>query len=781
MKNTKWIYKSKESTSSINNVNADILKILNNRNIHTEEEVLKFLSPSLDNLRDPFTLEDMKKAVDRILLAIKNNEHIWIYGDYDVDGITSTSLSYLALQSLGAHVEYYIPLRDEGYGLNKEALTSIHKNGGTLIITVDCGITSHSEIEHCNSLGMEIIITDHHDIIDNKLPNAFAIINPKREENIYSFKQLAGVGTVFNLFLALFTSLSKKEEMFKYLDIVALGTIADIVPLVEDNRIFVKYGLEYLKKSSSKGLTALLKVLFFENYENKIYSPYDVGFVIAPVFNAAGRLEDAKSSVELLISNDHTKFNLLIPSLIENNQKRKEIQEQILKKSLDEIILKDLENKNLILIANKNFHHGVIGIVASKILDQYYKPTIVMEIDEKTNIAKGSCRSTESFNMIEALTHFSHYLLKFGGHHSAAGFSIKVENLESFYTELNSYCGSLLNENDTLKPIKIEENIALFKIGYDLIENLSALEPYGFGNSTPIFSIQNLSYSGLRQIGKDKNHLMINLIQNNIEIKNCVWFRAGESLQELESFSNVDVAFKLKMESYKERLQYKIFIEDIRKTEKNSLLLPYDSLVQQLKTETIFPIKTVIYTRKIIEKKSFKVDLTDNLGVVLFNREKIGTLDSQITFILKEIGGNFSADVDKIVETSENFNIFISLTPNYSFNSYAINNSTLFQDIKTFLIGNSEYSILQKEILSTVFKKKSNYILKSNLTSEIEIVALTIAIYCSQKNLNFSLTSTVPFSKQLHHFKELGNKNSENTGFLIKITQDTITFENIIL
>ena len=780
MKNTKWIYKSKKNILKIDNINTEILQILNNRDICSQDEILNFLNPSLNNLRDPFTLEDMAKAVTRILLAIENKEHIWIYGDYDVDGITSTSLSYLALKSLGAHVEYYIPLRDEGYGLNKEALTFIQESGGTLIITVDCGITSHNEIDHCNSLGMDIIITDHHDIIDNKIPNAFAIINPKREENLYSFKNLAGVGTVFNLFLAVFTYLSKKEEMFKYLDIVALGTIADIVPLVEDNRIFVKYGLESLKKSSSKGLSALLKVLFFENYDNKIYTPYDVGFVIAPVFNAAGRLEDAKSSVELLISNDHTKFNLLIPTLIENNQKRKEIQEQILKKSLEEITLKNLENKNLILIANKDFHHGVIGIVASKILDQYYKPTIVMEIDEKTNIAKGSCRSTESFNIIAALTHFSHHLLKFGGHHAAAGFSIKVENLEKFYNELDFYCGSLLNETDTFKPVKIEKNIGLFKVGYDLIENLTALEPYGFGNPTPIFSIQEASYSGLRQIGKDKNHLMINLIQNNIEIKNCVWFGAGESLEQLEKFSKIDIAFKLKMETYKDRLQYKIFIEDIRETEKNLLITPYNSLVENLKTEIIFPIKTVIYTRKKIENDSFKVDLNDSLGVILLNREKIGTLDSQVTFLLKTIGGNFSAFADKNIETSENFNIFISIIPDYSFKTYAINDGTLFQDIKLFLIGKTEYSVLQKTILSTIFKEKSNYTLKAPLTSEIEIIALTIAIYCSHKKIKFILTSTVPISNQLNHFSQIGNINSKNISFHIKITENTIVFENNI-
>ncbi|MGL4568352.1 MAG: single-stranded-DNA-specific exonuclease RecJ, partial [Fusobacteriaceae bacterium] len=433
-----------------------------------------------------------------------------------------TSLCYLALSAIGAHVRYYIPLRDEGYGLNCDALDYIASQEGSIVITVDCGITSHKEIQHGKSLGIDMIITDHHDIIEGILPPAFAVINPKREDNTYPFKYLAGVGTAFMLLMGLYIKLGIKNEIFNYLDIVAIGTVADIVSLRGDNRIFVKYGLERLKVSKSEGLRALLRKLFFQDHETRTYSPYDIGFVIAPVFNAAGRLEDAKNSVEMLISKDNSQYSKMIDELVANNQKRKEIQEDILEKVISSIERKKLDENSLILVANKEFHHGVIGIVASKILDRYYKPTIIMEIDEENGTAKGSCRSTEAFNMIEGLTKFSHYLLKFGGHHGAAGFSIALENLDKFYNEFNQYCHSVLNEEDTLKPIKIAEDISAYKIGFNLMENLKKLEPYGFDNPTPLFSMRECTISDIRAIGKDLNHISLTLVKNGIEIKNCI-------------------------------------------------------------------------------------------------------------------------------------------------------------------------------------------------------------------------------------------------------------------
>ncbi|MGL4687956.1 MAG: single-stranded-DNA-specific exonuclease RecJ, partial [Fusobacteriaceae bacterium] len=623
MRNSKWIYQNKNNeninVANHTSINKEILNILKNREITEEKDIFNFLNPSLDNIGDPFTFTDMEKSVSRILTAIKNNEVIWIYGDYDVDGITSTSLCYLALSALGAKVRYYIPLRDEGYGLSVDALSFIRKEEGTFVITVDCGVTSIKEALHAKDIGIDLIITDHHDIINNLLPEAFGIINPKRPDNIYSFKYLAGVGTVFMLLLATYTRLNRKEEMFLYLDIVAIGTVADIVPLKGDNRIFVKHGLELLKKSKSKGLRALLKTLFFEDYNTHIFAPYDIGFIIAPVFNAAGRLEDAKTSVELFICQDHMIYNDLIPKLIENNQNRKIIQEKIQEKCFEEIENNNLESKSLILIANKEFHHGVIGIVASKILDRFYKPTIVLEIDKDGKIAKGSCRSTEAFNMIEALTKFSHYLIKFGGHHGAAGFSIAVENLEKFYSDIDSYCKNILNEEDVLKPIKIEKQIPIYKVAFDLIDTLKLLEPYGFGNPAPLFSLINVQYRDIRVIGKEKKHLLMTVLDKGIEIKNCIWWNAADILPNIIKSPFVNIAFKLKLETYKGKFQYKLYIEDVKAYENISSPLEEPFITEEIS----FPIKSIIYSKKKIEIPSGKIKFSNESAIVYNNRENI--------------------------------------------------------------------------------------------------------------------------------------------------------------
>ncbi|MGL5662183.1 MAG: single-stranded-DNA-specific exonuclease RecJ, partial [Cetobacterium sp.] len=597
MRNTKWIFKSEKFKSINDNLDNEIEQILYNRGIESKDEVEFFINGTLENLMNPSDLSDVDKGVERILKAKENNETIWIYGDYDVDGITSTSLCYLALKELEINVKYYIPLRDEGYGLNKDALNYIKEEGGNLIITVDCGISSISEVEHCNALGMDMIITDHHEI-NNELPPAHAIVNPKREDNKNSYKYFAGVGTAFMLLLALYKKLDKKNEIYKYLDIVAIGTIADIVPLKGENRLLVKRGLELLKSSKWQGLNMLMKRLF-ENPMEKKFDTYDVGFIIAPIFNAAGRLEDAKMAVELFVSNCHITCDKLIYELINKNSERKEIQEEILKKAIDKIENEKLDENSVIVVAEKKFHHGVIGIVASKILDRYYKPTIIMEIKPLEGIATASCRSTEAFNMIEALNSMRDIFIKYGGHAGAAGFSIAIENIEEFSKRMNEYAVENLNSEDTKKPIKIDCELSMIKISFDLMDKLSLLEPYGFGNASPMFAIRNCKYTNFRAIGKEKNHLMMDLIKNGVEMKNCVWFNSEDMLETILNNKEIDVAFKLKMETYKDKYQYKIFIEDIKPSKKIMNDIKDLESLYNLK----FPIKSIFYTRRDLENE----------------------------------------------------------------------------------------------------------------------------------------------------------------------------------
>jgi single-stranded-DNA-specific exonuclease len=758
MRNTKWIYNTDEkSNENMNNsidIDQNILDILNNRGISDPISIKKFLNSEMGDISDPFTLKDMDITIDRLLGAINSKESIWVYGDYDVDGITSTSLLYLALTKLGANIKYHIPLRDQGYGLNNEAIEEIKNNGGSIIITVDCGISSIAEAKFCNSLGMDLIITDHHEI-NNQIPPAFSIINPKREENIYSFKYLSGVGTIFMVVLALFTKLNRKDEAFQFLDIVAIGTVADVVPLVEENRIFTKIGLNQLLKSQSMGLKMLISKIFID-WETRIYAPFDIGFGIAPVFNAVGRLEDAKQAVELFIGNDPKILNETITYLLEKNIERKKIQENIYENVLKKIEDYNLNQNNIIIVGDEDFHHGVIGIVASKIVDKYYKPTIIYEIKKDENIAVASCRSIESFDITKALTHVSSYLLKYGGHSQAAGFSISVDKLEEFKNKLYEYTNKEISDDDLIEKIKIENELPIFKISYDFLSNLSDLEPYGMGNSTPVFSITNCSFNNLRLIGKDRNHLMLNIKKDDLELKNCVWFRSSDVFDELDSFSDseIDIAFKLKLEIYKDRYQYKPLIVDIKKSENVRL----SSKLNKLKTlkNIHFPIKTVIYTKRKIDQNNFSLEFYEEKASVLYNKSYLDKLDSNIFYILNTLKNNynytFKVLCDKIVKTSGNYNIYISLERNYSFESYAIKENILFNEIKNFLIWNFSYNNIQKNIFRGVFFDKKNTIVRIDRGRGINTIIKTIGLYYKNINKKAALIGNENFTKDITEF-----------------------------
>lgn len=727
MRNTKWIFKSENFKSGNNNIDKEIEQILYNRGIQSKDEVEFFINGTLENLMNPSDLSDVDKGVERILKAKGNNETIWIYGDYDVDGITSTSLCYLALKELEINVKYYIPLRDEGYGLNKDALNYIKEEGGNLIITVDCGISSISEVEHCNALGMDMIITDHHEI-NNELPTAHAIINPKREDNKNSYKYFAGVGTAFMLLLALYKKLDKKNEIYKYLDIVAIGTIADIVPLKGENRLLVKRGLELLKSSKWQGLNMLMKRLF-ENPIDKKFDTYDVGFIIAPIFNAAGRLEDAKMAVELFVSNCHITCDKLIYELINKNSERKEIQEEILKKAIDKIENEKLDENSVIVVAEKKFHHGVIGIVASKILDRYYKPTIIMEIKPLEGIATASCRSTEAFNMIEALNSMRDIFIKYGGHAGAAGFSIAIENIEEFSKRINEYAVENLNSEDTKKPIKIDCELSMIKISFDLMDKLSLLEPYGFGNASPMFAIRNCKYTNFRAIGKEKNHLMMDLIKNGVEMKNCVWFNSEDMLETILNNKEIDIAFKLKMETYKDKYQYKIFIEDIKPSKKIMNDIKDLESLYNLK----FPIKSIFYTRRDLENEKLNISFINEEVSINIGRNSIGFLDNQTKLVLKKLndyyGYKFNVEIDKIIRKDENYNVHIWIDKDDEFKTLSFETGKIFKEIKEFLIGDLEYNSLQKKVLKTIFKDKKNVVVSCKPGRGMDTVVKTIEIY----------------------------------------------------
>lgn len=749
MRNTRWIYRENQISHNIEpNIDRDILNLLYNRNIKDSEEIHNFLNTSLDNIHSPLLLKDVDRAVERVLKAKENGEDIWIYGDYDVDGITSTSLCYLALSELDISPKYYIPLRDEGYGLNKEAMDYIKAQGGKVIITVDCGISAHPEIEYANSLGLDIIVTDHHEI-NNGNPPAYAVINPKREDNEFPYKYLAGVGTAFMLIYALFDKLGKKEDLYKYLDIVAIGTVADIVPLLEENRIFTKFGMEQLNRSHWLGISMLIKKIF-EDYQTRKFSTYDIGFIIAPIFNAAGRLEDAKRAVELFIEKDHRVCTEIINELLNNNSERKEIQETILERAIFKIENEKLFENSVLVVAEEGFHHGVIGIVASKILDRYYKPTIIMEIKPEEGIATASCRSIEGFNMIEALNSMKELFVKYGGHAGAAGFSIKIENIDEFSKRINEYAKKNIPESSLIKPVKLDITIPAYKISYDFIDKISLLEPFGFGNPSPLFALNNCEISGLRPIGKEKTHTMFNVKKDNLEIKNCVWFNSDDVFSEVASITHADIAFKLKLETYKDRYQYKMYVEDMQlPSHKENLYERYYSLYN-----TVFPIETVIYTRKNLENSELKLVYHDYEVDVTLNRNYLTTLDNQTSYLLLELrknyGYNFKVSIKDIILKDENYNVHIVIDRDYEFVSYSLKQGELFRDIKNFLLGDFNYNSIQKTVLASVFKEKKNTLAIVEKGRGVNTIIQTIGLYYKSMGEKVLLvTDTVPSKRTL--------------------------------
>ena len=774
MRNTKWNIKNipKDKDIKINNipVDKDILKILFSRGIKSPGEIRDFLNPKLENLQNPNKLYDVEKAIKIIREAIRKNINIWIYGDYDVDGITSTAVLYLALKELGAeNVSYYIPIRDEGYGLNNDALKKIKDSGGELVITVDCGITAFEEIKFANSINLPVIITDHHNLQGKKVPEALAVINPKRIENEYTFESLAGVGTVFMLVLSLFESYGKKEEAFEYLDLVSIGTIADIVPLLSENRILTRFGLEKLPFTKNRGLAFLLYKLF-NSGENKgnnpksEYSTYDVGFIIAPVFNAAGRLKDAKMVVKLLTSDNNREIEIIVKELINKNFERKELQNRIVE-MIEKNIEKNKINEDFVIIDySPEYHHGIIGIAASKIVDTYYKPVIIMEVKEDEGIAVGSCRSIEGFNILNALQSMPELFVKFGGHSGAAGFTIPIKNIELFKRKINEYAKKILKDDDFVKIINIDKQIPMQKMSYEFFKTIELLKPFGFGNPMPTFQTKNVLLENIKFIGENKNHIMFDLKQKGFVIKNAVWFGSGEYFKELNENLFYDIVYKLKIEEFQDRYYTKAYIEDMKASElKDDTLLYYHSLYN-----TSFPIKSIFYTHLDLDVET-PLSLKNEFDQIsLFQGRKfVGRLDYNISNLLiqlkKYFNWNFTVKVENIVKSSTHNIVDILIKRDFSFECYDYTDIGIFKRIKDFLIGNMEYDSFTKNLLSLFFRQNKDLILSFENKSS-ENFKNNPEKYIKPENLiNFLLTVGIFFMKKTGKKSLIVVKNSKNS------------------
>ena len=561
--NKKWTLKHKgkivdNELSKKIKISPEISQILKNRGIETEKDSEIFMDPSLDYLRDPFLMKDMEKAVKRIQEAIAKNEKIWIYGDYDVDGVSSTSILCIYFNSINYSVNYYIPNRlEEGYGINEDAIKLINEQGCNVLISVDCGITSVKEVELAKSLGIDVIITDHHEC-QTEIPNAFAVINPKQEDCNYPFDMLCGCGVAFKIIQALTPKEEFKYTMNNYLEIATLATICDIVPLVDENRIIVKNGLKLMKEGCNLGLRELTKVCGIET--DKIGSSH-IGFSIGPRINAAGRLGYSYLGVELFTTQSKEEA-IEIASLLEEKNNERQMIEAKMYQEAEAIINSDERYKNdkVLIIANEGWQHGVIGIVASKLTEKYYKPTILLTIEDGE--ATGSARSIKGFSIFDALMKCSDILGKFGGHEQAAGLSLNEEYIDELRNRVNEFADYSLNQEDLIENIAVEFELDEDAIDFNLIEELHRLEPFGMSNPSPRFILRNCEIKDIFKLGKEKNHLKLNLSKKNTY--ECIGFNMSYLAEGYNIGDKVDVLFQLDENTYMGNRKIQFLLKDIR-------------------------------------------------------------------------------------------------------------------------------------------------------------------------------------------------------------------------
>jgi len=532
-----------------------VARLLAIRGINEKEMIARFLNQDLTLLHDPFLFVSMKKAVDRVHMAIVKDEKILIYGDYDVDGVTSTTIMYKTMKQLGANFNYYIPNRfTEGYGLNKDALESAAQKGFKVMITVDTGISAVEEADLAKQLGLDLIITDHHEP-QQILPNAFAILNPKTPGETYPFKLLAGVGVAFKFSHALLGRVPTE-----FIDIAAIGTIGDLVPLLDENRIITRHGLNQLSQTKHLGLQAMIEE---SGLTGKKISAGHVGFVIAPRINASGRLETADHAVRLFISEDQQQSKELAEVLGSINQERQGIVEQITKEAFDLIESQGLQNDQVLVVAKENWNVGVIGIVASRILEKYYRPTIILNIDPETKMAKGSARSIAGYDIFQALTESKEILPHYGGHPAAAGLSIKEEDISLLRQKLNALANEWLDEEDFIPVEKVDMVCDLDQITIPLIEQIESMEPFGMGNPTPKWMIDRIEVNKIATIGKEKQHLKMT-VTNEKQIVEALAFKMGHLNKEIAISSEIQLLGELNINEWNGERKPQIMVRDLQ-------------------------------------------------------------------------------------------------------------------------------------------------------------------------------------------------------------------------
>lgn len=568
-------------------------RLIYNRGYTTERAVGEFLSPSAENFHDPYIMKDMDKAVERISLALERGEKITVYGDYDVDGVTSVSLIYLYLKSLGADINYYIPSRSkEGYGLSKMSLDNLKRDGTEFIITVDTGITANAEAEYAKELGIEMVITDHHEC-HGELPLACAVVNPHRPDCPYPFKELAGVGVVFKLICAyeIFKSGDEGrsaciERIFnEYSDLTAIGTVADVMPLVDENRIIVRRGLAALNETEREGLAALIEAASNPNggvknavgdqphaKKRKINAGF-IGFALAPRINAAGRISSAEKAVALLLSSDPDEAFDMAQELCEINVRRQKEENAIAEAAYKTIEEKhDFEHDRVIVLDDDNWQQGIIGIVSSRITEKYGLPSILISFDGATrgypsfdDNGKGSGRSIKGMNLVDALDYCKDLLVRFGGHELAAGLTVMRCNIDEFRKRINDYAREHLTDDLSCIKYEVDCEISPDDIDLNLANEMGILEPFGVSNPTPTFIVKGLTLNKIISMGAGKHSKL--LLSHGDNSFQAVYF--GMSATEIQYYpgEQVDLLCQININEFRGVSTVQLIVQDIRLSE----------------------------------------------------------------------------------------------------------------------------------------------------------------------------------------------------------------------
>lgn len=571
----KWIYSelSEEQNEIKNNlanelsISPILSQLLVQRGISTYDEARSFFRPDLNDLHDPFLMKDMDRAVDRLTMAMQQNEKILVYGDYDVDGTTSVSLVYRFLIKFYSNLDFYIPDRYiEGYGISKKGIDYAHENNFKLIIALDCGIKAVEKVKYAKSLGIDFIICDHHNP-DDELPPAVAVLDPKRDDCEYPYKHLSGCGVGFKLMQA-FSIVNgiSFEQLTSLLDLVALSIASDIVPITGENRILTFYGLKQINSNPSTGVKAIIEVSGLKDKEINIS---DIVFKIGPRINASGRMKLASEAVELLVARDYSfAFERSSTINIYNND-RKDLDKNITDEALSLIQSDEIySQRKSIVVYKPDWHKGVIGIVASRLSEEHYKPTIVLT--ESNGFASGSARSVSGFDLYKAVESCKDLLENFGGHMYAAGLTMKTDNVEEFTRRFEEYVAENIQEDQTYPQLEIDATLEFKDITPKFFRVLKQFGPFGPGNMKPIFESKNVyDYGSSRLVGKEQEHLKLELIDNSSEnVMNGIAFRMYEFNDHLKALNPLDICYTLEENNFNGNVTIQLMIRDIKKVEK---------------------------------------------------------------------------------------------------------------------------------------------------------------------------------------------------------------------